>query len=129
VLAFALDGKDRLPPAAVPDRTIPDDPAFHVDPALAKAGAQAYADRCATCHGAGALSGGAAPDLLRSGVPLDRDGFAEFVRTGPLIARGMPAFGEVPKPELVGIAHYLRQRAREVASAQKPATVPVEKGQ
>ena len=129
VLAFALDGKDRLPPAAVADRTILDDPAFHVDPVLAKAGAQAYADRCATCHGAGALSGGAAPDLLRSGVPLDRDGFAEFVRNSPLVSRGMPAFGEVSKRELAGIAHYLRQRARDVSSAQKPAATPVEKGQ
>jgi quinohemoprotein ethanol dehydrogenase len=129
VLAFALDGKDKLPRYPAPDKSIPDNLAFQVDPALAKLGAQAYSDRCATCHGAGALAGGSAPDLLRSAVPLDANAFANFVRNSPLVSRGMPAFGEVPQQELVGIAHYLRQRARAVAAAQKPTSMAVEKGQ
>jgi quinohemoprotein ethanol dehydrogenase len=129
MLAFALDGKDRLPAYTPPDPAFPDDSAFRIDPVLAKIGAQVYSDRCATCHGAGALSGGSAPDLLRSGVPLDAAAFADFVGNSPLVSRGMPAFAEVPQRELIGIAHYLRQRAREVSSAQKPAGAVVEKGQ
>jgi len=119
VLAFALDGTDKLPAPRVKDMTVPDNPAFRLDPALAREGALAYADRCATCHGANAMAGGAAPDLLRSGVPLDADAFVEFVRNSPAVSRGMPAFTEVPERELRSIAHFLRQRAREVAR-EKP---------
>lgn len=129
VLAFALDGKDKLPAPVVPDRTIPDNPALRVDPAKAKLGEAAYGDYCAACHGARALSGGSAPDLLRSPVPLDVAGFTQVVKAGPLISRGMPAFGEVPDATVAGIAHYLRQRARETAAAQQPETPVDDKGQ
>jgi len=129
VLAFALGGKDTLPPPSKPDLSFPDDTAFRLDPALAKQGAADYGDYCAGCHGATALSGGAAPDLLRSGVALDVAGFTAFVKTGPLVSRGMPAFGEVPDRTIAGIAHYLRQRAREVAAAQKPPAPVDDKGQ
>jgi quinohemoprotein ethanol dehydrogenase len=123
VLAFALDGKDRLPPARAPDRTIPDDPAFRVDPARARAGAATYADYCGGCHGANALSGGSAPDLLRSSLPLDLATFRQVVKEGPLVTRGMPAFGEVPDAAVDGIAHFLRQRAREVARTQPASKI------
>jgi quinohemoprotein ethanol dehydrogenase len=129
VLAFALDGTDRLPPVTPIDRSFPDDKAFRIDPALAKAGAAEYSDRCAVCHGANALSGGAAPDLLRSPVPLDEASFASIVREGPLVSRGMPGFAELTDRELSGIAHFLRQRAREVAGAQKPPVPVDDKGQ
>ncbi|MCB2047483.1 MAG: PQQ-dependent dehydrogenase, methanol/ethanol family [Novosphingobium sp.] len=129
VLAFALDGKDKLPEPRVKDMAIPDNPAFKVDPVLAREGALAYADRCATCHGASAMAGGAAPDLLRSGVPLDADTFVEFVRHSPVVARGMPAFTEVPERELRSIAHYLRQRARELAKEQPKGPAIDDRGQ
>lgn len=129
VLAFALGGKDQLPPAQKPDLTVPDDPKFRVDPALAKLGAEVYADRCATCHGANAASGGSSPDLLRSPIPLDIATFIQVVKTGPLVSRGMPAFGEVDDREVTAIAHYLRQRAREVAAARKPVVPVDDKGQ
>jgi len=130
VLTFALGGRDKLPPATRPDLTIPDNPGFTVNPAWARAGAAAYADRCATCHGVNAMSGGAAPDLLRSGVTLDAPAFVAFVKDSPLVSRGMPAFGEVSDSELTGIAHFLRQRARDVAAMTRPAPPPVDdKGQ
>ena len=75
------------------------------------------------------MAGGAAPDLLRSGVPLDANTFVEFVRNSPVIARGMPAFAEVPERELRSIAHYLRQRAREVAKEQPRGPVIDDRGQ
>lgn len=129
VLAFALDGKDSLPPAPVTDRTIPDNPAFRVDPALAKLGAATYSDYCASCHGTNAMSGGSAPDLLRSVIPLDVATFTQVVKTGPLVTRGMPKFGEIPDGTVKAVAHFLRQRAREVSASQKPVKVVEDKGQ
>ncbi len=114
VLAFALDGKDKLPAPPPVDRSFPDDRAFPFDAALAKQGAQPYAERCATCHGANGLSGGAAPDLLRSPMPLDFATFKQVVHDGILVSRGMPHFEELPDSELRAIMNYLRQRAREV---------------
>jgi len=129
VLAFALDGKDSLPPAPAPDLSFPDDKAFRIDASLVKPGALAYGDYCAPCHGANALSGGSAPDLLRSPVPLDPGAFTAMVKTGPLVTRGMPAFGEVPDRTAAAIAHYLRQRARDVAASSAPVKPVDDKGQ
>ena len=129
VLAFALDGKDSLSAAPPPDVTLPDDSAFRLDASLVKPGAAAYADYCATCHGANALSGGAAPDLLRSAVPLDQAAFAAVVREGPLVTRGMPAFAELPDRTLTAMQHYLRQRAREVRGAGLPDQPVDDRGQ
>lgn len=129
VLAFALDGKDNIPRAPAPDLAFPDDKAFRLDPAQVKPGAAAYADYCAPCHGANALSGGTAPDLLRSPMPLDVAGFTAMVKQGPLVARGMPKFEELPDTTLAAITHYLRQRARKVAAMQKPPPPVDDRGQ
>lgn len=120
VLVFALDGKDKLPAPPPVDRSFPDDRAFRFDAALAKEGALPYAERCATCHGANAMSGGTAPDLIRSPVALDDASFEQVVRGGVLVSRGMPAFGELTDRELLAIQNYLRQRAREVQAAGAP---------
>lgn len=128
VLAFALGGKNKLPPARVPDRAIPDNPAIRVDPTRAMRGGGTYADYCAGCHGAEAMSGGSAPDLIRSPIPLDFATFRQVVKQGPLVTRGMPAFGEVPDAAVDDIAHYLRSRAREVSASEKAKAV-VKKGQ
>lgn len=120
VLVFALDGKDKLPAPPPVDRSFPDDRAFRLDAALAKEGALPYAERCATCHGANAMSGGTAPDLIRSPVALDDASFEQVVRGGVLVSRGMPAFGELTDRELHAIQNYLRQRAREVQAAGAP---------
>ena len=129
VLAFALDGKAKLPVAVEPDRTFPADAAFRVNDAMAAQGEEIYADRCATCHGAKGLSGGAAPDLLRSPVPLDLPSFIQIVKAGPLVTRGMPAFAEVPDQSVAAIAHYLRRRARDVQQAQTPEKPVDDRGQ
>ena len=65
------------------------------------------------------MSGGAAPDLLQSGVPLDKASFTEVLHKGILRERGMPRFEELTGAEIEGLQHYFRQRAREVLAAQK----------
>ena len=118
MLTFALDGKAPLPPPVAMETPVLDDPAFRVDPAKAAAGATIYGQRCSICHGADAVSGGAAPDLLQSGVPLDTAAFTSVLREGPLMPRGMPRFEELSDGEIAALQNYLRQRAREVLAAQ-----------
>jgi quinohemoprotein ethanol dehydrogenase len=117
VLTFALGGKDRLP-APAPPPGFPDDTGFAVDPAKALKGQGIFAQRCAICHGAAALAGGAAPDLLRSTVPLDAAAIASVLHGGALAGRGMPRFAELTGDEIAQIQAYLRQRAHEVQTAE-----------
>lgn len=119
VLTFAIGGKKALPPFAQVDQPIQEDPAFVIDPAKAKIGAGIYNSSCITCHGSGMMAGGAAPDLRKSGVPLDADTFRAVVHDGALMARGMGAFGELSDADLEGLRHYIRQRARETAPKAK----------
>jgi quinohemoprotein ethanol dehydrogenase len=72
-----------------------------------------YAANCMVCHGVDAMSGGAAPHLLRSPVPLDRAAFNVVVREGGLLANGMPSYPELTDEQVNGLMHYFRQRARE----------------
>ncbi len=118
VLTFALDGKARLPTATPVDMPVIDDPAITIDSQKAAAGATLYGQRCSICHGAGAQSGGAAPDLLQSPVPLDMATLKSVLHDGALRERGMPRFEELTDEDLVGLQQYLRQRARQVLAAQ-----------
>lgn len=118
VLTFALGGKATLPAMQPVDMPVIDMPDFQVDPARAANGATIYGQRCAICHGVGGVSGGAAPDLLQSGVPLDTDSFRSVLHDGLLRERGMPRFEELTGDEIAGLQQYFRQRAREVLAAQ-----------
>lgn len=118
VLTFKLDGKAALPPATPMETPVIDIPDFKIDPATAAAGATVYGQRCSICHGANGVSGGAAPDLLQSGVPVDTDSFKSVLHDGVLRERGMPRFEELTDADIAGLEHYFRQRAREVLAAQ-----------
>ncbi len=118
VLTFSLDGKASLPPVQPVETPVIDMPDFAVDPAKAAIGAGVFGQRCSICHGANAVSGGAAPDLLQSGVPVDKASFEQVLHKGILRERGMPRFEELTDAEIEGLQHYFRQRAREVLAAQ-----------
>jgi quinohemoprotein ethanol dehydrogenase len=113
VLTFALDGKARLPAAEFADRPIVDDPAIRIDPTGSALGARIFNTSCTICHGIGMRSGGAAPDLRKSSIPLAADAFAAVVRDGALAQAGMPGFKELTGQELEGLRMYIRQRSRE----------------
>src|SRR5439155_3939231 len=91
-----------------------------IDAVKVEHGRSVYASRCPLCHGIVAVSGGAAPDLRASPVPLDTTAFASIVHDGALELRGMPRFPELAPDDLDAIRHYLRSRARE-AGASRPA--------
>ena len=123
LIAFALDGNAVVP--AQPPPLVPKPvgaPDFTVDAELAAVGGQLFErgqieGLCWYCHGMGAMSGGAAPDLRASEVVLDDAAFDGIVRGGALTANGMPAYAEFTDRELQGIRHYIRQQA-EKALAQ-----------
>jgi hypothetical protein len=66
--------------------------------------------------GRAAVSGGFAPDLRASVIPLSESAFDAVVRGGSLESRGMPRFADLSEADLEDLRHYLRSRARESLS-------------
>lgn len=121
VLTFALDAKGALPAHVAAPPPFADDKAFVLDAAHADTGKGLFATHCAICHGGAAISGGGAPDLRRSGVMLDLEGFRRLLRQGPLRQNGMPPFDEFTDAQALDLQHYVRQQAR-LALASRAGT-------
>jgi quinohemoprotein ethanol dehydrogenase len=118
VLTFALGGKATLPAVSKPAVTpIADDPSFVIDPKLVDRGAEQWTMHCQTCHGAGVVAGGAAPDLRRSGVPLDEGAFRQVVLDGMLLQNGMPKFRTLSPNDIAALRTYIRYQARAAKAA------------
>jgi quinohemoprotein ethanol dehydrogenase len=112
-----------MPPSPPPQAALPiDDPALVVDAAKAAEGSTIYARSCALCHGGGVVSGGSAPDLRASPVPLSREGFAAVVVKGERSSAGMPSFPAYGERELDALASFIRTRARETLHAAAGGT-------
>jgi quinohemoprotein ethanol dehydrogenase len=113
VLTFAIGGGKHLPKFERVAEPVLDDPEFKVDPAKVAIGAGIYNTGCNICHGGGMIAGGAAPDLRKSTIPLDRDAFYQVVHEGALMERGMGRFANLNDEQLEGLRHFIRQRARD----------------
>lgn len=109
LVVFALGGDVTLPaaPAPVVPTPIPNGD-FVLDQGRAAAGAGVYASSCTMCHGAGAVSGGTAPDLRASSLVLSRSTFEDVVVRGALRANGMSSFPNLSPDEVENIRHYIR---------------------
>ncbi len=121
LLMFSLDGKATLPPAPPPKQAqaiINAD--FKVDPLLAEQGSHLFLKNCVTCHGGGAVSGGYAPDLRASPIPLYLDGFKEITVKGVRVQNGMPRFRELTDEDLTALQHYIRRQANKSAAPSAP---------
>jgi quinohemoprotein ethanol dehydrogenase len=113
VLTFVLDGKASLPTAGARTSSFLDDPAFVIETDKVLVGEALFSGHCRLCHGAGLVSGGTAPDLRRSPIPLSNAAITAVLHDGALVPRGMPQFAEVTPLEIEGLQHYIRQKARE----------------
>jgi quinohemoprotein ethanol dehydrogenase len=116
LVVFSLDGDTPLPaqpPPYVPQPLVYKD--FSVDDELATQGASLFGRNCAICHGGGAVANAMAPDLRASGVPLEFTAFAEVVRGGSRVNRGMPPFAALEDDELEAMRHYIRAVAHRDA--------------
>ncbi len=113
LITFSLEGEESLPALPPPHFPEPIVAAnFEIDPAMADLGKQQYG-RCGSCHGSSMWSGGMAPDLKASAVPLDKAAFASVVRDGQRTQMGMPAFPQLTEEQLEGLRHFIRMRAHE----------------
>ena len=109
LVVFALGGEVALPAAPPPTPAAPVPHGdFVLDQGRAAAGAGVYAGSCLMCHGAGAVSGGVAPDLRASQVVLSRAAFEDVVMRGSLRANGMSRFPNLSAEEVENIRHYIR---------------------
>jgi quinohemoprotein ethanol dehydrogenase len=128
LVAFALGGTVRLPPQPPPRLASPLlQPDFPLVESRAERGAGIYGTYCAICHGGGAVANAMAPDLRASAVPLDAVAFADVVRAGARVNRGMPPFAGLADEELEAIRHYLRavaHRDAEVARRRGGTAAP-----
>ena len=126
VLTFMLDAKATLPKKEIFVAPLAVDERIKIDPANVPLGQISFAQRCSACHGPNGLSGGAAPDLLRSQIPVNADAFALLLKEGPLVSRGMPRFADIDPGEREALRQYIQQRVRDVASGQPVAQRPGE---
>jgi quinohemoprotein ethanol dehydrogenase len=117
LVAFSLDGMAVLPRQPDPVVPIPREEEFVVDAELAARGAEAWG-KCTWCHGGGAVAAGMTPDLRASRIITSLERFAGVVRDGERAASGMPAYADISYDELVGLQHYIRQRAEAGLAAR-----------
>ncbi len=112
LLSFSLKGQAEMPvmpPPVFPAPIKQSD--FEVDPLLAEQGNALWAKHCVLCHGAGAVSGGYAPDLRASTIPLYADALDDVLGGSRQLA-GMPRFTELTAADRKAIQHYIRREAR-----------------
>jgi alcohol dehydrogenase (cytochrome c)/quinohemoprotein ethanol dehydrogenase len=77
-------------------------------------GAQQYGRFCGVCHGDAAYGSTLLPDLRRSALLANSQGWASVVHDGALRARGMVSFASVLNAEQVeATRHYVIKRANE----------------
>jgi quinohemoprotein ethanol dehydrogenase len=116
LLSFSLEGKANLPampPPVFVKPIVKED--FVVDAMLAQQGGAIWSAQCVLCHGAGAVSGGYAPDLRASTIPLYDEALRDVVVGGSRRTAGMPQFKELAAGDLKALQHYIRQEAKRGA--------------
>lgn len=111
LIAFSLEGKKalpQLPPPYFPDPLI--DRKFKIDLKLVAIGSKEYGP-CRGCHGGNVIAMGMAPDLRASPIPLNLDLFRQVVKNGTKLDMGMPSYADMTDEQLLGLMHYIRERA------------------
>jgi len=114
LLVFALGGKANLPLYEAPQT--PREPIVAAPPRDKAAMAQGdalFGRYCLRCHGSGAVSAGAYPDLRLSPLVMD-DAFFRILLDGALAEQGMPGFeGKLTRKDVEAIRAYLARRSYE----------------
>lgn len=114
LLVFALDGKARLPAYVPPPQShAPIVPRMPTDAAAIARGDHLFGRYCLRCHGSGAVSAGAYPDLRLSPLVMD-DAFHAVLLDGALASQGMPSFaGKLSRGDVAAIRAWLAKRSYE----------------
>lgn len=124
LLVFALDGEAELPAPQRRDRELPLLAAPEASEAELKRGEHIYYETCAMCHGVGAKSAGAIPDLRMMSAETRRN-FEAIVLGGILAENGMASFADVVDARDVAlIKAWITHRA--VEDRAEAQTIPVQ---
>ena len=116
LLTFVLGGKQPLPDDVVTKLKPVLPIAFDASAEKIESGAVRFAQFCAGCHGIGAVSGGATPDLRYSAASIF-DKYADIVLEGKRVGGGMPAFKPVLTAEDVeAIRAFVLKRRSDMAN-------------
>ena len=115
------DDNPFLPPREAPEpQGMPTVTAQFADDATVDAGHQVYVDRCLSCHGFSAVSGGLVPDLRLSAAVVHEQWDA-IVIGGQREAGGMPGFaGILDDADSQAVRAYVIDRA--IALRDSPKT-------
>ena len=120
VLTFRLDGEHELPP--LPPKVVHQQPEVTGPPgseALIRSGHAVYVERCLSCHGFSAVSGGLVPDLRLSNAAVHEQWDA-IVLGGQRQPLGMPAFaGILSVDDSQAVRMYVIERARALAESPR----------
>jgi quinohemoprotein ethanol dehydrogenase len=118
LLVFELGGKAELPPAVSKPLVIAP-PELTATAEQVAAGRKEYLTYCVFCHGDGAVSGGATPDL-RALTPEKHALWDAIVLGGMHWQNGMVGFGgELDKEQSDNIHHYVIERAHFALKSAK----------
>jgi glucose/arabinose dehydrogenase len=90
----------------------------------AGAGAEAYAQHCASCHGRNAEGSGNIPALAHAAVQSAADGDVFWFITNGSVTNGMPAWGALPEQQRWQLVTYLKTLTSVPAISQTPAVAP-----
>ncbi|HEY5667477.1 MAG TPA: PQQ-dependent dehydrogenase, methanol/ethanol family [Gammaproteobacteria bacterium] len=116
LFTFALDADPNIEPVQGIARPELTEITFDADPSQIARGAELYGNRCYTCHGLGAASGGQIADL-RYATEDTYAAFDSIVRQGAYQPLGMPMFGFFTEADTAAIrAFVLSERAALIAS-------------
>ena len=120
LLVFKLGGEAALPPA-VDKALVIDPPPLTATPEQVALGFKTYMSYCVFCHGDGAVSGGATPDL-RALTPEKHAMWDAIVLGGLHWQYGMVGFGgELSKEQSDAVHAYVIERAHFTVDGQKAA--------
>jgi len=115
LLTFALNAKQPLPETNAMKLKPVAPLEFNASPQRLDAGAGLFAQWCASCHGFGAVGGGATPDLRYSSQAVF-DNYAEIVLEGKRSSQGMPSFKQgLNADDIEAIRVYVLKRRSELA--------------
>jgi len=112
ILAYALEGDDRLPPLPPPP-AVPEPPPHTASAETVVEGKRLYHRYCTRCHGDAAISAGVLPDLRHADAGTHAR-WGAIVLGGARLAKGMPAFGQyLDETQSEAIRAYVIKRAHD----------------
>jgi quinohemoprotein ethanol dehydrogenase len=120
VYTFKLGATAEAPPVPTDTARVPTPPVLDVSRGVVQSGGELYSRFCVSCHGLGAISGGALPDLRKSSALQSAEAWRNLVLGGERTALGMAPFeGELSPLDVDAIRAYVIGQARIAYAVQQ----------